>query len=78
MNDISDAVPTETKTEAAKTPPPKKQAVILVHGMGEQVPMETLRGFVETMWIHNPDIDARASSLQPALLSQALDLTSPP
>ena len=35
-----------------------KQAVILVHGMGEQVPMETLRGFVETMWVRNPNIAA--------------------
>lgn len=37
----------------------KKQALILVHGMGEQVPMETLKGFVDTMWIHDPDIVAR-------------------
>jgi hypothetical protein len=28
------------------TPEPKKQAVIVVHGMGEQRPMQTLRGFV--------------------------------
>jgi hypothetical protein len=34
------------------------QAVVLVHGIGEQTPMETLRGFVETMWVENADIDA--------------------
>lgn len=28
----------------------KKTAVILIHGIGEQVPMETLRGFVDTVW----------------------------
>ena len=27
-----------------------KQAVVLVHGMGEQIPMETLEGFIETAW----------------------------
>lgn len=37
---------------------PHKQAVVLVHGMGEQVPMETLRGFVETMWVRDQDIVA--------------------
>ena len=40
----------------------KKQAVILVHGMGQQVPMETLRGFVQTMWVEDPGIRARLSS----------------
>lgn len=28
----------------------KKQAVIVIHGMGEQIPMETLNGFVEAVW----------------------------
>lgn len=28
----------------------KKQAVLLIHGIGEQRPMDTLRGFVETVW----------------------------
>jgi hypothetical protein len=27
-----------------------KQAVILVHGMGEQIPMDTIKGFVRTAW----------------------------
>lgn len=27
-----------------------KVAVIVIHGMGEQKPMETLRGFVRTVW----------------------------
>lgn len=38
----------------------KKQAVVLIHGMGEQRPMDTLRGFVNAVWrtdtaLHNPD-----------------------
>lgn len=28
----------------------RKQAVVIVHGMGEQKPLETLRGFVEAVW----------------------------
>ena len=36
---------------AAKT---GRQAVIIVHGMGEQRPLETIRGFVEAVWGSNP------------------------
>ena len=28
----------------------KKQALLVIHGIGEQRPMDTLRGFVETVW----------------------------
>lgn len=40
---------------------PNKQAVVLIHGIGEQVPMETLRGFVQAVWAtdnsaHNPHL----------------------
>ncbi|MBO6537941.1 MAG: hypothetical protein JJ969_00970 [Rhizobiaceae bacterium] len=31
-----------------------RQAVVIVHGMGEQRPLETLRGFVEAVWGSNP------------------------
>ena len=31
---------------------PAKQAVVIIHGMGEQHPMGTLRGFVDTVWAH--------------------------
>jgi hypothetical protein len=31
----------------------KKIAVVMTHGMGEQIPMETLRGFVESAWVTN-------------------------
>jgi hypothetical protein len=27
-----------------------KQAVVLIHGIGEQVQMDTLRGFVDAVW----------------------------
>jgi hypothetical protein len=31
----------------------RKQAVLLIHGIGEQKPMATLRGFVDAVWTHN-------------------------
>ncbi|MBZ9763370.1 hypothetical protein LB553_21150 [Mesorhizobium sp. CA8] len=34
----------------------KKQAVVIIHGMGEQIPMETLRGFVDAVWVEDPDL----------------------
>ncbi|TIP96430.1 MAG: hypothetical protein E5X57_38255, partial [Mesorhizobium sp.] len=29
------------------------QAVVIVHGMGEQRPMDTLRGFVQAVWSYD-------------------------
>ena len=34
----------------------KKQAVVIIHGIGEQVPMETLRGFVDAVWVTDEDL----------------------
>lgn len=40
-----------------KTPPaPDKQAVVVIHGMGEQTPMTTLKDFVETVWARDGDL----------------------
>ncbi len=33
-----------------------KQAVVIIHGMGEQIPMETLQGFVETVWVRDDSL----------------------
>lgn len=33
-----------------------KQAVVLIHGVGEQIPMDTLRGFVEAAWSDDPSL----------------------
>lgn len=35
---------------------PDKVAVVVIHGMGEQRPMETLRGFAETLWERDPSL----------------------
>ncbi len=34
----------------------KKQAVLLIHGIGEQRPMDTLRGFVDAVWTHDTSL----------------------
>ncbi|WP_419906437.1 hypothetical protein [Hoeflea sp.] len=38
----------------------KKQAVVVIHGMGEQVPMDTLRGFVDTTWVTDDSLIPRS------------------
>ncbi|HSG95826.1 MAG TPA: hypothetical protein VLA28_09910, partial [Afifellaceae bacterium] len=45
----SNATAEKAKRTTAK-PGKKKQAVVVIHGMGEQRPMETLRSFVESVW----------------------------
>ena len=35
-----------------------KQAVVVIHGMGEQRPMETMRQFVETVWTSDASFDS--------------------
>jgi hypothetical protein len=35
---------------------PPKTAVVMIHGMGEQWPMETLRGFVQAAWTADPEM----------------------
>ncbi|QJP13589.1 hypothetical protein G3545_07915 [Starkeya sp. ORNL1] len=34
----------------------KRTAVVLIHGMGEQWPMETLRGFADAAWTKDPEL----------------------
>ncbi len=45
-----------TKSKSVDSPPrkkPKKQAVVVVHGMGEHRPMGTIKKFVEAAWNHD-------------------------
>lgn len=44
------AVEDDSLDEAEKRGSKPKQAVVIVHGMGEQRPMETIRSFVQTVW----------------------------
>ncbi|ODT78221.1 MAG: hypothetical protein ABS76_24755 [Pelagibacterium sp. SCN 64-44] len=48
---------------ARKAPPPiSRQAVVIVHGQGEQRPMGTIRDFVRVLWQDNPELDAPAET----------------
>jgi hypothetical protein len=37
----------------------KKQAVVVIHGMGEPVPMQTIRSFVDAMWVTDESLISR-------------------
>ena len=50
-----------------------KQAVIVVHGMGEQRPLATLREFVEGVYGENPGLAGEQDIDLQALLAHALD-----
>jgi hypothetical protein len=49
--------------ENTAAPPQRKDetkiAVVVIHGMGEQKPMQTLRGFVETAWLRHAALFAQ-------------------
>jgi len=54
-----------------------KQAVVIIHGIGEQKPMDTLRGFVSAVWTSHKEIHlADGDSLwsKPDSLSESFDL----
>jgi len=56
----------------------KKQAVVLIHGIGFQRPMRTLRGFVDTVWVadstlRNPHVPSTVWS-KPDTVSESFEL----
>lgn len=64
-------------------PAPARQAVIIIHGMGEQVALETIGDFVDTVYKRDPAFaapevgpDGNLTSMAPdiALLRDALNL----
>jgi hypothetical protein len=54
-----------SRSASAETPSPAamqgKQAVVVIHGMGEQRPLDTLREFVETVYQRDPGSKARVT-----------------
>lgn len=52
----SDATSFATDTVAAPPRAAKRTAVVVIHGMGEQWPMDTLRGFVDAAWTQDPEM----------------------
>jgi len=59
-------------------PKPSKQAVILIHGIGEQRPMDTLRRFVDAVWTTDESVQhehAQAGVFsKPDTLSESFEL----
>jgi hypothetical protein len=54
---MADAAATNSSKAGA---PVKRQAVVLIHGMGEQSPMETILGFADSVWSKDADLHASA------------------
>ena len=48
-----------------------RQAVLIIHGIGDQKPMETMRGFVKAVWPTSPNAAAWS---RPDTLSENFDL----
>jgi hypothetical protein len=77
----------------AAVPRADMQAVILIHGMGEQIPMDTIKGFVNAVW-QNDDVvtanglpnptevwskpDVRTGSLELRRITTRESIASPP
>lgn len=57
---------------------PKKQAVVIIHGVGEQQAMDTLRGFVDVVWSGDESLRSYGDGPQlwskPDYISDALEL----
>jgi hypothetical protein len=47
---------------AAAAPRADMQAVVMIHGMGEQIPMDTIKGFVKSIWQKDDKIASKNSS----------------
>lgn len=52
---------------------PKKQAVILVHGIGEQRPMETVREFVKSVWVKDESLQNTRFWNKPSEVSESFE-----
>lgn len=55
MSDADDDEPQDAGAEEVVERKPM-QAVVVIHGMGEQRPMSTIRAFVDAVWSSDPDI----------------------
>lgn len=51
----------------------KKQAVVLVHGIGEQRPMDTVREFVNSVWVKDPDLENTRYWNKPSEISESFE-----
>ena len=53
----------ESNSSRQQTGEPKKRAVVMIHGMGDQSPMETLRSFVAAVWTSQPQLGKDGKAL---------------
>lgn len=53
---VQPAIETEARSEGLPARPRLRQAVVIVHGMGEQKPMETIRSFAKAVWSLDLDL----------------------
>ena len=51
----------------------KKQAVVVIHGMGEQLPMQTIRDFVKGVWMKDSSIQAPHFWNKPSTVCQSFE-----
>ncbi len=54
---MGEAAPNAQAPSDAASEPIKRQAIVVIHGQGEQRPMGTIRDFVEALWQQNPQLD---------------------
>lgn len=47
------------ESKEPQKPTPGKQAIVVIHGMGEQRPMETMRQFVDAVWNGDNELNAK-------------------
>ena len=76
MTDLSDAECTDPERTT-------KRAVVLIHGMGDQSPMATLRGFVDAVWTSDEEVagkNAKSWTVPDAILEsrEVRRITTPP
>ncbi|WP_143484351.1 hypothetical protein [Pseudoalteromonas piscicida] len=62
-----------TATNSAFETTNKKQAVVVIHGMGEQRPMTTIRAFVNNIWKKDPKIKSPHFWNKPSSVSESLE-----
>lgn len=53
----------------AGTPPRPRTAVVVIHGMGEPRPLETLRGFVESIYQRDHRLASNPANVNPLQVS---------
>ncbi|WP_281556361.1 hypothetical protein [Thalassomonas sp. RHCl1] len=73
MTEESTLTSETTKPNNTKNSASKKQAVVVIHGMGEQRPMATIREFVHHVWKIDPAIEKQHFWNKPSSVSESFE-----